>query len=75
MALVTFTGFPASGKSKRAQELKNALETRLQSPDHSGPKLEVLLISDEGLNISRSAYDGQFTSLRFHPRLLLHFKL
>ncbi|KAF8585952.1 chromatin associated protein KTI12 [Ramaria rubella] len=57
MALVTFTGFPASGKSKRAQELKTYLDSRFQSPTHTGPKLKVVLLSDEGLNVPRSAYN------------------
>lgn len=58
MALVTLTGFPASGKSKRAQQLISFLETRFQSPEHASSKYKVVLISDEGLNIPRSAYNG-----------------
>ncbi|KAF8514169.1 chromatin associated protein KTI12 [Gautieria morchelliformis] len=58
MALVTITGFPASGKSRRAQQLLSHFETRFQSPSYAGPKLKVLVISDEGLNIPRSAYNG-----------------
>ena len=58
MALVTLTGFPVSGKSKRAQQLLSHLDARLGSPCYAGPKLKVIVISDDGLNIPRSAYNG-----------------
>ncbi|KAJ7901744.1 chromatin associated protein KTI12, partial [Mycena olivaceomarginata] len=51
MALVTFSGYPASGKSTRAAQLKSNLEALL--PDH----LSVVLVSDESLNILPSVYD------------------
>jgi len=51
MALVTFSGYPASGKSTRAAQLKAKLDQIL--PDH----LSVVLVSDESLNIPPSAYD------------------
>lgn len=59
MALITFTGYPASGKSRRAQQLLSHLNARLQSPTYGGPQLKLLIVSDRGLNIPRSAYDGQ----------------
>jgi hypothetical protein len=60
MALVTFSGYPASGKSTRAAQLKSNLEALL--PDH----LSVVLVSDESLNILPSVYDGLLAfSLKF----------
>ncbi|KAF7376072.1 hypothetical protein MSAN_00022000 [Mycena sanguinolenta] len=51
MALVTFSGYPASGKSTRAAQLKSQLDQIL--PDH----LSVVVVSDESLNIPPSVYD------------------
>jgi len=56
-ALVTFTGYPASGKSKRAQELKSYLELQLNSPEYSGTLLNVVLISDDTLSLARNMYN------------------
>lgn len=58
MALVTITGYPCSGKSQRAAQIKAYLEARLADPAYNGPKLSVVLISDDNLNINRSAYNG-----------------
>ncbi len=30
----------------------------IKDPEYNGPQLNVVLISDDSLNISRSAYDG-----------------
>ncbi|KAJ6593818.1 chromatin associated protein KTI12 [Mycena capillaripes] len=51
MALVTFSGYPASGKSTRAAQLFAQLALIL--PSH----LSVVTVSDESLNIPPSAYD------------------
>ncbi|KAK7057274.1 chromatin associated protein KTI12 [Favolaschia claudopus] len=51
MALVTFSGYPASGKSTRAAQLKSHLQNTL--PSH----LSVVLVSDESLNLLPSVYD------------------
>ncbi|KAJ6586839.1 chromatin associated protein KTI12 [Mycena vulgaris] len=51
MALVTFTGFPSSGKSTRAAQLCAQLTPILP------PHLSVVVVSDESLNIPPSAYD------------------
>ncbi|KAJ6499385.1 chromatin associated protein KTI12 [Mycena sanguinolenta] len=51
MALVTFSGYPASGKSTRAAQLKLQLDHIL--PDH----LSAVVVSDESLNIPPSVYD------------------
>lgn len=58
MALITISGFPSSGKTRRAEQIKAALETRLQDPSYAGPSLKVEILSDEKLNISRDAYKG-----------------
>jgi len=58
MALITITGFPTSGKSRRAQQLKGYLESRLADPEYHGPTLTVVVLSDDSLNLSRSVYDG-----------------
>ena len=58
MALVTVSGFPCSGKTRRAQQIGAAFESRLQSPTYAGPALKVVVLSDEDLNVSRDAYKG-----------------
>lgn len=58
MALITITGYPASGKSRRAQQLREYLESRLADPGYCGPGLKVVILSDDNLNLSRSVYDG-----------------
>ncbi|SGY63520.1 BQ5605_C007g04804 [Microbotryum silenes-dioicae] len=63
MALVTFVGYPSSGKSTRAQELQRLLAVKLahpSTPPHLA-KLQVVMISDESLHISKSAYDDSRT--------------
>ena len=58
MALITITGYPSSGKSRRAQQLKEYLENKLADPGYHGPTLKVVVLSDDDLNLSRSVYDG-----------------
>lgn len=58
MALVTLTGYPCSGKSKRAQQLKEYFENKLAGSEYHGPTLNVVMLSDDDLNLSRSVYDG-----------------
>ena len=58
MALITITGYPSSGKSKRAQQLKEYLEGKLADPEYHGPTLKVVVLSDDNLNLARSVYDG-----------------
>lgn len=58
MALVTFAGFPASGKSIRARELEGFLQTKLATSAPALARLKVIVVSDEGLELSRSTYDG-----------------
>jgi protein KTI12 len=62
MALITISGYPSSGKSRRALQIKAHLETRLADQSYDGPKLKVSVISDDTLDIGRDAYDGESTS-------------
>ena len=59
MALITISGYPCVGKSRRATQLKDHLEQRLSDPLYTGPSLSVTLLSDDTLNIPRAAYDGE----------------
>ncbi|OSX66085.1 hypothetical protein POSPLADRAFT_1133046 [Postia placenta MAD-698-R-SB12] len=64
MALVTISGYPSSGKTRRAEQIRNHLETRLQDSAYIGPKLKVAVLSDDSLNIDRGAYnDGRAEKL------------
>jgi len=58
MALITFSGYPSSGKTRRAIQLKDHLDRRLADPSYSslgGQK--VVVLSDDSLNIDRSSYN------------------
>ncbi|KAL1689434.1 chromatin associated protein KTI12 [Schizophyllum commune] len=57
MAFITISGYPCSGKSTVAQKVKEDLERKLQDPEYKGPALRVVVVSDESLNIPRSAYN------------------
>jgi len=57
MALITISGYPSSGKSRRAHQLKDFLEAQFKDPAYAGPQLKVLILSDDELNISRDAYN------------------
>lgn len=59
MALITISGYPASGKTRRALQIKSHFETRLADADYQGPKFKVCLISDDTLSVNRDAYNGQ----------------
>ena len=58
MALITISGYPCSGKSTRAEQLRQHLEERLQDPSYAGPQLKVVVLSDDTLNLSRDVYNG-----------------
>jgi len=62
MALITISGYPSSGKSRRASQIKAHLETRLTDQNYNGPKLKVSVISDDTLGIGREAYGGECPS-------------
>ncbi|KAG8928769.1 hypothetical protein FRC02_006478 [Tulasnella sp. 418] len=57
MALITISGYPSSGKSRRAAQIQEYLVERLGSPDYPGPAIKVSVLSDDTLNLKRSAYD------------------
>lgn len=66
MALITISGYPCSGKSRRATQIQNHLERRLMEPDYTGSSLTVTVVSDDTLNIPRSAYDGESFTVFAH---------
>ncbi|KZP19812.1 chromatin associated protein KTI12 [Athelia psychrophila] len=57
MALITISGYPCAGKTRRAHQLKDQLEQRLADSAYEGPKLKVAIVSDDTLNLNRNAYD------------------
>ncbi|KAF8348071.1 chromatin associated protein KTI12 [Amanita rubescens] len=59
MALITVTGFPCSGKSTRANQLKTYFEYKVST--YEGPLRRVLVLSDDTLNIERAVYDDSRT--------------
>ena len=65
MALITITGYPSSGKSRRAQQLKEYLENKLADPEYQGPTLKLVVLSDDDLNLSRGVYDGIYPDVFF----------
>jgi hypothetical protein len=60
MALITFSGYPCSGKSTRVSSLQAGLEQRLHESVYDGPVRKIIVLSDDSLDIPRSAYDGVF---------------
>jgi len=61
MALVTISGFPCSGKTTTAQQIRASFEQLLQDENYQGPLSKVVLLSDDTLDLSRSAYNGEYT--------------
>lgn len=70
MALVTFCGFPCSGKTTRAEQLATFLQHKLAAPTThpSLARLKVIIINDESLNLSKSAYDGKHALAQLSER-------
>jgi protein KTI12 len=60
MALVTISGYPCSGKTTRALQIRDAFEKRLSDDSYAGPVTKVVLISDDTLGLSREGYNGIF---------------
>ncbi|KAG7098910.1 hypothetical protein E1B28_000809 [Marasmius oreades] len=59
MALITLSGYPASGKSSRALQIKRYLQEKL-AQDPLLSHLSVVLLSDHSLSIPRDVYnDGR----------------
>jgi len=70
MALVTFSGYPCSGKSTRASELVRHLSDALTRSDYDGTRYAVTVVSDESLNLARSVYNGGYCIVFVLPRVL-----
>lgn len=58
MALITVTGYPCSGKTRRVHQLTDHLEAQLRLPENSQLGLKIVVISDDSLNLPRSVYNG-----------------
>lgn len=59
MALLTITGYPCSGKTRRVEQLKTYFETRISGDNSgSGQALSLVHLSDDILNVPRSVYDN-----------------
>lgn len=59
MALIVFSGYPSSGKSRRAQELRNDFENRIRNGNsNSGGISEVLIVKDVEYD-GRGVFDGE----------------
>ncbi|KAJ1952661.1 kti12, chromatin associated [Linderina pennispora] len=56
MPLIILTGYPSSGKSTRAAELKQLFEQRISQPENSNRILTVQVVSDDQLGVPHSAY-------------------
>ncbi len=65
MALLTISGYPCSGKTTRAVQIKEAFEKRISDGSYSGPATKVVLISDDTLGLSREGYNGTLMPPRF----------
>ncbi|KAJ2815794.1 kti12, chromatin associated [Coemansia sp. 'formosensis'] len=50
------TGYPSSGKSTRALELKQLFEAKLSEPAHQHRRLTVQIINDASLGVTHDAY-------------------
>ena len=57
MALVTFSGYPSSGKTRRAIQLKEHLDRCLADQSCNALR-QVVVLSDDSLNVDRSSYNG-----------------
>lgn len=60
MALITVSGYPSSGKSRRVAQLESYLATQLQSPAYTGPYRVIEIISDDTVGLERAVYDGEY---------------
>ncbi|KAI0786712.1 chromatin associated protein KTI12 [Abortiporus biennis] len=64
MALITISGYPSSGKTHRALQLKTFLESKLSEPDYisaGGRKFKVVIVSDDSVGIKKQDYDNART--------------
>jgi protein KTI12 len=53
MALITVSGYPCSGKTSRSIQIKAFLDSQLTT-------FNVIILSDDELNIPRNVYDGGY---------------
>ena len=67
MALVTIVGYPCSGKSRIAEALVEDFRARLADQSYTGPKLEVVHVSDENSHVPRSVYDSELLAPHLIP--------
>ena len=58
MPLIIITGYPCSGKTSRALEVKKLLEDKVKAAAAEPIKIEI--VNDESLHIPKSAYKGTF---------------
>lgn len=65
MPLIIITGYPSSGKTQRANEIKEYLSERLQQ---EGKSFRIHIINDESLHVPKEAYKGK------EKKNNLHFK-
>lgn len=72
MALITISGYPCSGKTKRAEQIKILLEQHLKDPSYKGPLCKVISLSDDTLNLKRASYDGESTRASKEPTQVLN---
>lgn len=56
MPLIVLTGYPSSGKSRRADQIKHYLLERLQNENKN---MRIHHIHDASLNVTKDAYRGQ----------------
>ncbi|KAJ2064098.1 kti12, chromatin associated [Coemansia sp. S146] len=56
MPLIMMTGYPSSGKSTRALELKQLFEAKLSEPAQQHRRLAVQIIDDASLGVTHDAY-------------------
>ncbi|KAH9824266.1 chromatin associated protein KTI12-domain-containing protein [Melampsora americana] len=71
MALVVISGFPCAGKTTRAMEIKEMLESRLQEDDSITLK-DVVIVNDELLGVHRSSYNDSKSEKVARGHLLSH---
>lgn len=60
MALVTISGFPCCGKTRRAEQIRAALDGFLKDENYQGSISKVVVLSDDALNLNRSSYNGDY---------------
>ena len=58
MALITISGYPCSGKTRRAGQIRESLERYLRDGSYQGPLTKAIVLSDEDLDLDRAVYDG-----------------